>query len=64
MDTIFTGLATVISIVKQMLLDLAGMLTGNLTVVLSDTIDLLVPVADLLMEIEDLLEKVLALLAS
>ena len=48
--------------VKQILLDLSGLLQGNLTYLLSETIDLLAILAGVLYDGEALLEKVITLL--
>ncbi len=49
---------------KQLLLDLAAMLQGNVTAVLNATIDLVSALAGVLYDIEGILEKVIVMLAS
>ncbi|HUU63197.1 MAG TPA: hypothetical protein VMX96_04670 [Dehalococcoidia bacterium] len=54
----------VLYIVKQILLDLAGLLEGNVTAVLNTTIDWVSALADVLYDVEALLEKVITMLIS
>jgi len=49
---------------KQLLLDLANILQGNVTAVLNTTITLVSQLAGVLYDIERILEKVIVMLAS
>lgn len=64
MTGVFSALVGLLYIVKQLLLDLAGMLVGNVTIVLNDVITLMASLAGMLYDIERILEKVIVLLQS
>jgi hypothetical protein len=56
--------AAVYYICKQLFLDLAGLLVGNVTTVLNATIDLVSAQAGVLYDVEALLEKIIVMLSS
>ncbi len=57
-------IVAVLLIVKQILLDLIGLLQGNLTALLNETTGLIAILAGVLYDVEALLEKVITLLIS
>ena len=57
-------IVAVLLIVKQMLLDVIGLLQGNLTALLNETIDWVSILAGGLYDVEALLEKLITLLIS
>ena len=64
MATMFAAIVDLLLVVKQMLLDLVGMLLGNVTSLLTATVDLLAILAGVLYDVEALLEKVITMLIS
>ncbi len=64
MASMFASIIAFLYIVKQLLLDIAAMLVGNITVVLGDVITLMASLAGMIWDIEALLEKVIVLLKS
>jgi len=64
MNGMLNGTVATYFLYKQMLVDLAGMLEGNVTSVLRATIDLVSAQAGVLYDIERILEKVIDLLIS
>jgi hypothetical protein len=60
----FASIIAFLYIVKQLLLDIAAMLVGNITVVLLDVIILMQSLAGMIWDIEALLEKLIVLLKS
>jgi hypothetical protein len=60
----FASIIAFLYIVKQLLLDVAAMLVGNITVVLNDVITLMASLAGMIWDIEALLEKIIVLLKS
>ncbi len=64
MATMFAAIVDLLFVVKQMLLDIVGMLVGNVTDLLNATVDLLAILAGVLYDVEALLEKVITLLIS
>ena len=62
MNSLFASLTSMLYIVKQMLLDVAGLLTGNVTDLLNASIGLIGILANVIYEVEALLEKVITLL--
>ena len=64
MASVFASLIALLYIVKQLLLDVAGMLTGNISVVLNTTVQLMGELAGMIFDIERILEKVIVLLGS
>ena len=64
MTSYFEETAALYLIVKQLFLDLAGMLEGNLTALLNATIDYVSFEAGLIYDGEALLEKLITLLIS
>ena len=64
MASMFASIIAFLYIVKQLLLDIAAMLVGNITVVLGDVITLMASLAGMIWDIEALLEKIIVLLKS
>ncbi len=64
MGFLSTQIVNVDYVSKQILLDLAAMLTGNVTAVLNTTIQLMSDLAGIIFDIERILEKVIVMLAS
>lgn len=64
MATMFASLVSLIYICKQMALDTAAMLVGNVTDLLNATVGLLAILAGVLYDVEALMEKVITMLIS
>lgn len=64
MNGMFNSTVVNLYLQKQLLLDLANLLAGNVTSALIATIDLLESIAGVLYDIERILEKVIVLLQS
>ncbi len=64
MASMFASIIAFLYIVKQLLLDIAAMLVGNITVVLGDVVTLMASLAGMIWDIEALLEKLIVLLKS